>query len=138
MTPIRYEDVAVDMVIPSFTRRPGALDLFMFSAGAWLLHRIHYDQEYTREHEGHPDLLVHGPLQGIYMAQVVTRWLGRAARIESLKYRHQAPAYVGEELRCGGSVPEKDDEARSLRCELWVEKSAGDRTTVGEAIVAFR
>jgi hydroxyacyl-ACP dehydratase HTD2-like protein with hotdog domain len=47
------------------TRTPSALDLFMFSASSWLLHRIHYDTPFTTGHDGHPGLLIHGPLQGV-------------------------------------------------------------------------
>ena len=55
--------------IPVTVRTPDEVDLFSFSAAAWLLHRIHYDLPFTTEHDGHPGLLIHGPLQGTYMMQ---------------------------------------------------------------------
>ena len=67
---------AVGVESPIQVRNPSALDLFMFSASAWLLHRIHYDTPYTIEHEGHPGLLIHGPLQGVYLVQTAESWLG--------------------------------------------------------------
>jgi hydroxyacyl-ACP dehydratase HTD2-like protein with hotdog domain len=118
--------------IPVVTRTPDTVDLFMFSASAWLIHRIHYDLPFTTEHDGHPGLLIHGPLQGTYMVQTVHRWLGRQARLRSISYRHSAPAYVGDALECGGTVTESDGE--TFTAELWVRKAAdGTVTTSGTA-----
>lgn len=117
--------------IPVVERAPDAVDLFMFSASAWLLHRIHYDLPFTTEHDGHPGLLVHGPLQGTYMIQAVTWWLGRDARLERITYRHSAPAYLGDTLVCGGSVTAADE--HGFDAELWVRKTDGTVTTSGTA-----
>ena len=61
---------------PIQVHTPSALDLFMFSASSWLLHRIHYDTPFTIEHDGHPGLLIHGPLQGVYLVQTAEAWFG--------------------------------------------------------------
>jgi len=116
---------------PIQVRTPTALDLFMFSASAWLLHRIHYDTPFTVEHEGHPGLLIHGPLQGVYLVQTAERWLGDRARLVSIDYRHLAPAYLGDELQCGGTVSATYEEG--IEVELWVRKSDGTLTTSGKA-----
>jgi len=117
--------------VPIQVRIPTALDLFMFSASAWLLHRIHYDAPFTIEHDGHPGLLIHGPLQGVYLVQAAESWLDDTARISSISYRHLAPAYLGDELECGGTVTATDDEGIDL--DLWVRKSDGTITTTGKA-----
>jgi 3-methylfumaryl-CoA hydratase len=52
--------------------------LFRFSALTYNAHRIHYDRDYTRDVEGYPGLLTHGPLQALAMAEAV-RAAGRAA-----------------------------------------------------------
>lgn len=117
--------------IPVMTRTPDAVELFMFSGAAWLIHRIHYDLPFTTEHDGHPGLLVHGPLQGTYMVQAVQRWLGRTARLRAITYRHSAPAYLGDELECGGTVTESDD--ATFTADLWVRKVDGTVTTSGTA-----
>lgn len=118
--------------VPVVTRTPDAVDLFLFSASAWLVHRIHYDLPFTTEHDGHPGLLVHGPLQGTYMVQAVTRWLGRAARLRRITYRHLAPAYLGDTLECGGTVTGVD--GSTVTMDLWVRKPDGAVTTQGTAI----
>jgi 3-methylfumaryl-CoA hydratase len=116
---------------PVQMRAPTALDLFMFSASSWLLHRIHYDTPFTTEHDGHPALLIHGPLQGVYLVQTAESWLGDQARLRSINYRHLAPAYLGDELECGGTITEADDEG--VEVELWARKPDGTVTTTGKA-----
>jgi hydroxyacyl-ACP dehydratase HTD2-like protein with hotdog domain len=116
---------------PIQERTPSALDLFMFSASAWLLHRIHYDTPFTTEHDGHPGLLIHGPLQGVYLVQAAESWLGDGARLKTIRYRHLAPAYLGDTLECGGKVIGVDDDGIEL--ELWARKADGTVTTTGTA-----
>jgi hypothetical protein len=43
--------------------------LFRFSALTYNAHRIHYDRDFARDAEGYPDLLTHGPLQALAMAE---------------------------------------------------------------------
>lgn len=49
---------------PEFARvvTPDPVMLFRYSALIFYGHRIHYDADYTRDTEGYPGLLVHGPL----------------------------------------------------------------------------
>lgn len=120
--------------IPPQTYTATAIDLFMFSASAWLLHRIHYDLPFTTEHDGHPGLLIHGPLQGAWLVESVERWLGRSMRLSSLEYRHLAPAYLGDTLECGGAVLGSDEAAGTVELELWARTGAGTTTTTGRAV----
>jgi hydroxyacyl-ACP dehydratase HTD2-like protein with hotdog domain len=122
---------AVGEQAPIQIRKPSSLDLFMFSAASWLLHRIHYDTPFTIEHDGHPGLLIHGPLQGVYLVQVAESWLGDDARLSTISYRHLAPAYLGDTLECGGKVTAADEDG--IEVELWSRKSDGTVTTTGSA-----
>jgi hydroxyacyl-ACP dehydratase HTD2-like protein with hotdog domain len=117
--------------IPIVTRTPDAVDLFLFSASSWLIHRIHYDLPFTTEHDGHPGLLIHGPLQGTYMVQTAQRFLGAGARLRSITYRHLAPAYLGDSLECGGSVTGTD--GSTVTTDIWIRKTDGTVTTTGTA-----
>lgn len=130
----RMPDVGTE--VPTQVRKPSAVDIFMFSAAAWLLHRIHYDTPFTQEHEGHPGLLIHGPLQGVYLVQAAEAWLRDAARLESITYRHLSPAYLGDVLECGGAVVMV--EADGIGLDLWARKPDGTVTTTGKARFAWR
>mgnify|MGYP001600821315 CR=1 FL=1 len=118
--------------IPMVFRTPDAVDLFLFSATALLIHRIHYDLPFTVDHDGHPGLLIHGPLQGTYMVQAAQEMLGPSARLRSITYRHLSPAYLGDSLACGGSITET--EGNTVTLELWIRKGEGTITTTGTAV----
>ncbi len=118
--------IEVGTQVPEVERAPDEVDLFSFSAAAWLLHRIHYDLPFTTDHDGHPGLLIHGPLQGTYMIQCVQWWLGPAAELRSISYRHSSPAYAGDTLLCGGMVTAVDTAAGTFDVELSVRKRGAD------------
>lgn len=128
--------VEVGQKLPVRRFEPAEVDLFMFSASAWLLHRIHYDRSFTTDQEGHPDLLIHGPLQGVYLVQTAESWLGDRARLEAISYRHLAPAYVGDVLECGGAVTGLDD--TGVVMELYAINQVGTVTTTGRARMTWR
>jgi hydroxyacyl-ACP dehydratase HTD2-like protein with hotdog domain len=123
--------------LPPVVRTPGAADLFMFSASAWLIHRIHYDLPFATDHDGHPGLLIHGPLQGVYLVQSAQRWLGREASLSSIRYRHHAPAYLGDTLTCGGSVTQVAADGSTVELELWLKNGADTTTTTGVAVFSL-
>jgi hydroxyacyl-ACP dehydratase HTD2-like protein with hotdog domain len=92
--------------------QPREVELFMFSAATWLTHRIHFDRDYARA-EGHPDLVVHGPLQGAYLAQLLSELADQHGGVlASLSYRHHRSAYCAQRLTLRAtltSVTEQED-----------------------------
>ena len=62
--------------------------LFRYSALTFNGHKIHYDNDYTKNYEGHTGLLVHAPLQATYLLN-----LARKNEIEfnSFEYKATAP-----------------------------------------------
>lgn len=63
--------------------------LFRFSALTYNAHRIHYDQRWTAQ-EGYGDLVVHGPLQALMMAELLRR-TGSGVVGSCFSYRLVAP-----------------------------------------------
>lgn len=127
-------DLAAGAELESREHTFGALDLFLFSAVSWHPHRIHFDQDYTREEEGHPDLLVHGPLQAVHLFQDLADQLPEGATIASVRYRHTSPLHVGIAAVTKGSVTSVEGD--TLEVSVWMEKQeTGERTTAGEAVV---
>lgn len=87
----------------AFSRQvhPDPVLLFRYSALTGNGHRIHYDQDYARHNEGYPGLVVHGPLQAIWLADLATRHrLG--ARLARFSYRGQRAAIAGNALTLEG------------------------------------
>jgi len=75
--------------------------LFRFSAVTANAHRIHYDHPYATKVEGYPDLVVHGPLTAILLAELCRRRTGYAAR--EISYRARAPHFANRRAWLTGS-----------------------------------
>ncbi len=102
--PIRTEPLDID---PDWSKtvQPDSVQLFRFSALTFNSHRIHYDQEYAREVEGYPNILVHAP----YLVMMVIDAFSTGhdgKKISSLEYEAVGPVYLGEELTISGKSVE--------------------------------
>ena len=97
MTPLT-PDADPGQIIAERQVQPREIDLFMFSAATWLTHRIHFDRDYART-EGHPDLVMHGPLQGAYLAELLSDVADQhGGQLARLSYRLHRSAYCGDRL----------------------------------------
>ena len=88
------------------TRNASRAQLFLYSAATHNPHRIHYDRDYALT-EGHPDIIVHGPLQGAWLSQYVTDWAGPRGRMLTLTWQNRRSAlpehdYTFRGHRAGG------------------------------------
>ena len=75
---------------------PTSTTLFRYSALTFNGHRIHYDQDYCRNVEGYPNLVIHGPLTATMLANFAEEAGGRHLR--EFSYRGLRPALLGEAL----------------------------------------
>jgi 3-methylfumaryl-CoA hydratase len=98
--------------------------LFRFSAMTFNGHRVHYDRPYATGVEGYGGLVVHGPLQAVWMLNLAATLLGRLPR--AFRYRALSPLICGEDVAV---------EARSSDAgvELRVLNGAGVATMSGLA-----
>lgn len=74
--PERYTPPEPVRAPPGDWQVPAPVDpvlLFRFSALTYNAHRIHYDAAYASEAEKYPGLVVHGPLQAIWMMEAARR-----------------------------------------------------------------
>jgi hydroxyacyl-ACP dehydratase HTD2-like protein with hotdog domain len=77
--------------------------LFRFSALTYNAHRIHYDAAYATAVEGHPGLVVHGPLLAILSLELPRRH--RPGRpVADLAFRARSPLYAGDRMTVAGGV----------------------------------
>jgi hydroxyacyl-ACP dehydratase HTD2-like protein with hotdog domain len=130
-------ELAPGTELPTTTHTYSAVELFQFSAAGWHSHRVHFDQAYTREAEGHADLLVHGPLQAVHMVQWLLGVLGDGAVLRSVTYRHLGVLHVGATAVIGGRIVDTHADGTAT-AELWMDaQDTGTRTTTGTAVVAL-
>jgi 3-methylfumaryl-CoA hydratase len=82
--------------LASNTVTPDAAMLFRFSALTFNAHRIHYDQHYAREQEGHAERVVQGPLTAVLLAELL-RTEGISMR--RFEFRARRPLFVDAAIR---------------------------------------
>ena len=107
------EDVRVGDEMAPMVKNATRAQLFLFSAATNNPHRIHYDREYAAL-EGHPDVLVHGPLQGAWLHQFVRDWAGPRGRVLALDYQNRGRAFPERDLTFAGRVTAIEDDVVSL------------------------
>jgi len=90
-----------ESVLPSTTL------LFRFSAVTFNGHRIHYDQDYATRGEHYPDLVVHGPLTAMLLAQSASHHLGKP--LQSFAYRASSPLFVDQPVYVEGVLAANPD-----------------------------
>lgn len=75
---LRPAPAAEDWIpVRSWSITPSSTLLFRFSALTFNGHRIHYDHPYATQVEGYAGLVVHGPLQAVWMQNLAADILGR-------------------------------------------------------------
>lgn len=129
--------IQIGEVLPERSHRPDTVQLFMYNASIWNPHRIHYDHPYTTEVEGHPGIVIDGPLQGDWLSQLVLEWIGDEAHLVRFGYSNRRASYLGETLRATGRVVAVDREAGEVRLELGIINESDECITPGDALVRF-
>ncbi len=92
--------------------------LFRYSALIFYGHRVHYDADYTRDVEGYPGLLVHGPLTASLLAMSGLRHAPRGGTLRAIDIRAQSPLFANRPFRLEG----RNDGATST---LWAKDPDG-------------
>jgi len=133
---IYFEDVSEGEEIPAMVKEPSRAQLFMYSAITWNVHRIHYDRNYANLEE-HPDVLVHGPLQGAFLGQYMTDWIGSEGTLKKIAWSNRGRAFPEEPFIMKGRIKEKRIEGSQnlIDCEIWAENKEGERLALGSATV---
>jgi len=111
------------------------VSLFLYNAAVWNAHRIHYDERYTTEVEGHPGIVIDGPLQGDWLCQVALEWLGDDGELVEFEYSNRRASYLGQTLLAGGTVAEVDVASGLVTLDLAIRDEAGAVLTPGRAVV---
>lgn len=131
-----FEDLKVGDEIPTMVKNPTRAQLFMYSAITWNVHRIHYDRDYARVEE-HPDVLVHGPLQGAFLGQYMTDWIGPEGTLKKIAWSNRGRSFPEEPYIMKGRIKDKRSEKglNMVDCEIWGENKDGEHLAIGSATV---
>jgi 3-methylfumaryl-CoA hydratase len=96
---------------------PDPVLLFRYSALTFNAHRIHYDADYTRDREGYPGLIVHGPLLATLMVEQVRRERPEA-QVHDFRFRALSPVFAGAPFTVAGAPD-------SAGADVWVADPQG-------------
>jgi hydroxyacyl-ACP dehydratase HTD2-like protein with hotdog domain len=127
------EDTKAGDELAPMVKNASRAQLFLFSAATNNPHRIHYDREYAAI-EGHPDVLVHGPLQGAWLHQFVADWAGPRGRVIALGSQNRGRAFPERDLTFRGRVKVVDADG-TVELEVWEENDSGEVIMPGSARV---
>ena len=127
------EDVAEGDELSTMVKNASRAQLFLFSAATNNPHRIHYDRDYAAT-EGHPDVLVHGPLQGAWLTQFVSDWLGPRGRLQTLTRQNRGRAFPESDLTFKGKVTAVRPDG-VVELQAWEEDADGHVLVPGTATV---
>lgn len=133
----RLDLINVGDILPEKHHKATAVSLFLYNAAIWNPHRIHYDAPYTLEVEKHPAIVIDGPLQGDWLAQCVTDWLGADGQLVTFSYSNRRAAYLGETLTATGEVIAKDETTRTVDVRLGIRNEKGEIIAPGSATLKF-
>ncbi len=136
MNQLTISDVAVGDDLPVMAKNASRAQLFLYSAASFNPHRIHYDRAYA-EFEGHPDILVHGPLQGSWLTQYLTDWIGPKGRLRNVSWQNRASALPENDLEFRGRVTGIDTATGEVELEVWEQTAGGQVLMPGTATVVL-
>jgi 3-methylfumaryl-CoA hydratase len=88
------------------TVTPNEVMLFRFSALTFNAHRIHYDHPYVTEIEKYPDLIVHGPLTALLLADLAHRH--HPGTMRHFSFRGRAPLFADGPITLLGGMEAED------------------------------
>ena len=135
MSGISIDAIAVGDSLPERSHTPTNVSLFLYNAAIWNAHRIHYDEPYSINVEGHPGVVIDGPLQGDWLSQVAMNWAAGAGELIELEYSNRKASHLGDTVISGGTITGIDKGAKTVELELFVKDEDGNVLTPGRAIV---
>lgn len=138
--PRHFEDVTVGDQLDDLQKGPFTTPhLMRWSAAIENWHKIHYDRDFTQQHDKLPDLLVNGSLKQNFLLQIVKDWATPHGWPWTVSFQFRAMDVVGCTLFIWGvvkkKVPLKDFGVVEL--ELGIRNQDGKQSTPGKALVAL-
>lgn len=118
----------------SLEKHPTRPQLFRYSAMTWNPHRIHYDAEYARDIEGHPDILVQAHFHGAVIQELLMDWLGADGTLTELSWQNVGRAIPDEPLLVYAEVTAVDADVDRVEFDVWTTTD-DHRCAEGEAAV---
>ena len=106
--PMTFEEwLGKDAIADKWSLCPDTTMLFRYSALTFNGHRIHYDKDFSIEHEGHEGLIIHGPIQASLIMSLAQSQNGQ--RLKQFSYRSTQALICGDDIEVIISKPINKD-----------------------------
>ena len=131
-------NIQVGTEIPALELPPISRFTLALYAGASGDHNpIHIDSDFAKK-AGMPDVFAHGMLSMAYLGRMLTDWQPQA-KLRKFSNRFAAITHLQDVITCSGKVVEliEQDGETLVRCQIQAVKAGGERTLVGEALIAL-
>jgi acyl dehydratase len=135
-----FEDIEVGYELPVMRKGPlTTVHLMRWSATMENWHKIHYDQQFTTEHDKLPGLLVNGSFKQQFILQYLKDFAGLEGWAWKAKFQFRAMDVAGTTLDVWARVKRKIpvEGFGLLELELGIKNLEGRESTPGAALVAL-
>ncbi len=135
-----FDDVSEGMLLPRMSKGPlTTVHLMRWSATMENFHKIHYDQQFTVEHDKLPGLLVNGSFKQQFILQYLKDFAGLEGWAWRARFQFRAMDVVGTTLEVWGQIKRKIETAQFgvVEIELGIQNLEGRESTPGRALVAL-
>ena len=131
-----WDDIEEGTKLPEVVKNPTTQQLVKYAGASGDYYQIHYDKDFAKGNDLE-DVILHGALKNAFLGQYMTDWMGPLGSLAMLSCQYRGMDSPGRPITAKGSVTRKyQEEGRNLvDCEIWLENTAGQKTTPGAATV---
>jgi len=135
-----FEDLDVGTELARLVKGPmTTLHIMRWSAAMENWHRIHYDQQFAREVDGLPNVLVNGSWKQQVLCQLVKDFAGRGGWLWRIRFEFRDMDPAGNTVIAGGRVEQLAElgDLGYARCSVYLTNQLDKVTTRGAAIAVL-
>lgn len=138
-TQVCFEDVAVGMDIPPMEKTVTMTTIAKWAGATGDVGTPHFDHEFAQTEYGLPGVVAHGALNGAYLAQLITNWIGGQGILKKHSTRYRGSVRPRDIITFHGKVSRKwvEEADKMVECDTWGENQHGARTAMGKSIVSL-
>lgn len=133
-----WDEIESGSEIPTLEKHPTTQQLVKYAGASGDFYQIHYDKDFALKNNL-PGVIIHGALKNAFLGQMVTDFAGSEGWVRRLAVQYRGMDQPGSPIRCKGRIVKKytDGLDHLVDCEIWLENSKGEKTTLGSATVAL-
>jgi acyl dehydratase len=136
---VYFDDVEVGTIIPSMEKHVTMTTIAKWAGATGDVGPPHLDHEYMKTVYGMPSVISHGALNGAYLAQLVTNWIGGWGVLKKHSTQYRGNTFPRDIITFQGKVVRKwvEQGENLLECETWAENQHGIIVTLGKSTVSL-